>query len=196
MLGREVNAPLQMSLPVQEQGEYQPEEYLTELKETFEASQKLATEVLKSKLKKMKKDYDLHCNEKQFLAGDAVYLLMKGNQKHKKLLKQWMGPAVILAKLSPAVYRVRINNRQTKVVNHDHLKPCTDRNIPKWIQETQKSIKEGLLMVNCPCGQPDETHGMMLQCDKCLIWYHTVCVNLTKQEVAKMKTFVCHLCVN
>ena len=142
----------------------------------------------------MKKDYDASCFQQNFKEGDVVYVLMKEIKKHKKLHKQWIGPAIILAKLSPAVFRVKIHNRQTKVINHDHLKLCTDNTLPDWIKRTQKSLAEGATLINCKCGQPDEKHSVMVQCDSCCLWFHAPCVNLTKQQADSLLTFICPLC--
>jgi len=59
-------------------------------------------------LKRMKKSYDLKILFRPFDKGDVVYILdtatMKG--KSKKLLSPWKGPAIIIDKLSPYLYRV------------------------------------------------------------------------------------------
>ena len=194
MLGREVASPIDISLPELQQEERYAEAHLVKLKEVLEKSQECAREVLKTKLQRMKKFNDANSHEQKFKTGDAVYVLMKVNKKHKKLHKVWCGPGVITAQLSPVVFRIRMHNRTTKVVNHDHLKLCTDSTLPVWIKNLQKSIKEGSQLVNCKCGQPDEKHSTMIQCDHCLCWYHSPCVNLTQQQALKMKTFICPLC--
>ena len=194
MLGREVLSPLDMSLPMLEKEEKHVEEYLTQLLETLEKAQDFARDVMKSKLKKMKKDYDASCFQQNFKEGDAVYILVKESKKHKKLRKVWKGPAVILLRLSPAVFRVKVHNNQIKVVNHDHLKLCTDTDLPVWIERTRRAIEEGTTMINCKCGQPDDHHPVMIQCENCLSWYHTPCVNLTREQAAALKTFICPTC--
>ena len=99
-----------------------------------------------------------------------------------------------ITRLSPAVFRIRVHNRLTKVVNHDHLKLCTDKILPLWVRNLQKSIEEGSKLINCRCGKPDEVHNLMVQCDDCLMWYHAPCVNLTRQEATHLKSFVCPVC--
>ena len=96
MLGREVASPIDISLPELQPEEEYVEAHLVKLQETLEKSQECAREVLKSKLKKMKQDYDATSFQQKYKAGDAVYVFMKANKKHKKLQKQWMGPAVII----------------------------------------------------------------------------------------------------
>ena len=65
------------------QEERYAEAHLVKLKEVLEKSQECAREVLKTKLQRMKKDYDATSHEQKFRTGDAVYVLMKDKKKHK-----------------------------------------------------------------------------------------------------------------
>ena len=79
----------------------------------------------------MKKDYDVRILEKQYKPGDLVYVLdtaqVKG--KCKKLGPPWKGPGIIIKKITPFVYKVKLQ-RIVFNTNHDRLKICKDRKIP------------------------------------------------------------------
>jgi hypothetical protein len=68
----------------------------------------------------------------------VIYSSTKIGQS-KKLRKPWIGPYVIDEKLSSVLYRIR-DRKKSKVVHHDRLKLCSDREIPLWLSRLRHSI--------------------------------------------------------
>ena len=79
----------------------------------------------------MKREYDLKVYSRAYEEGGLVYILdtvtVKG--KCRKLSHSWMGSGIVIKKLSPYLYRVKIK-AAVMVANHDRLKKCFDRDIP------------------------------------------------------------------
>jgi hypothetical protein len=57
----------------------------------------------------------------------------------KKLQKPSIGPFVVTQKFSPALYRIK-NRRKERVVHHDRLKKCSDRDIPVWLTRLRYTV--------------------------------------------------------
>jgi hypothetical protein len=100
--------------------------------------------------------------------------------------------------VSPWLYRVKL--RSAKVtVNHDKLKPCKDRQLPRWVLETLKSDymereeSDGGTEVYCLCKQP-YAGRFMIQCDHCEEWYHGECVDITPGEAVSLNRYRCETC--
>lgn len=47
-------------------------------------------------------------------------------------------------------------------------------------------------VIRCPCGS-DSNRGMMIQCETCLVWQHSLCVGIREQK-AVPKNYYCELC--
>ncbi len=94
----------------------------------------IARDTLKTSQRRMKRNYDLRILEKAYQEGDVVYVLDTASIKGKcrKLRPPWSGPGFIRNKITPYLYRIQMTNKVI-VVNHDKMKPCTDRQIPAWI---------------------------------------------------------------
>ena len=77
-------------------------------------------------------------------AGDLVYQLdtatIKG--KSRKLSPSWKGPGVVIEKLTPYLYRIKLK-RAILTANHDRLKLCLDREVPVWAQRLSQQILSG-----------------------------------------------------
>ena len=132
----------------------------------------------------MKQDYDVKILEQQCEKGDLVYVLdtasIKG--KCKRLSLPWKGPGVVLDRLTPYIYKIKLQ-RVNFTANHDRLKTCRDRKIPVWLQKCQARIRmhrgENVLQPKdekerkkyCICRDPD-TGETMIGCDHCKDWFH------------------------
>jgi len=84
------------------------------------------------------------------------------------------------------------------MMNHDRLKPCHDRVLPKWITDWLKDPVlpedgEDLDTVYCLCRKPHQGR-FMIQCDGCDEWYHGSCVNLTASEAIPLDDWFCPTC--
>ena len=200
MLGREVNTPAQLMFPIAHPDHETPEIYVQDLVKNIKEAHQTARNTLKTSLKRMKRDYDLKVLLRPYEEGDAVYLLdtavTKG--KSRKLTAPWKGPAVILTKLSPFLFRVQLRN-SVFVTNHDRMTPCRDRKLPAWITNLRSTPADSLpkednsSKVYCTCRKP-YSGRFMIQCDFCQEWYHGSCINLTATEALDIDKFKCQSC--
>ncbi len=121
-----------------------PADYVGKLTFDLQEAHNRARSTLNTSLRRMKRNYDLRILERQYEQGDLVYLLdtavLKG--KCRKLCQPWKGPAVITQVISKSVYRIQLKNA-IFVVNHDRVKPCRDRQIPRWVAPLRERLKGG-----------------------------------------------------
>ena len=98
MLGREVNTPAQLMFPNGMEKHEDYGEYVSGLMKTMENAHECARSTLKTSLKRMKRNYDLHVLLRPYAEGDIVYLLDMASVKGKsrKLLVPWKGPVLIV----------------------------------------------------------------------------------------------------
>jgi hypothetical protein len=92
----------------------------------------------------MKRYYDVKVRVKELKLGDLVYQLdtttVKG--KTRKLSPSWKGPGVVIEKLTPYLYKIKLK-RVIITANHDRLKLCHDREVPEWAQKLSQQIIKG-----------------------------------------------------
>ena len=129
MLGREINQPADLMFRTPENTVETEEEFVTELQEAMVSAHETTRKTLQTAQMRMKRDYDVKVLQREFQVGDLVYVLDSATTKgvNKKLTAPWKGPAVVITKLTPYLYRIRDRKSET-VVNHDRLKRCNDRN--------------------------------------------------------------------
>jgi hypothetical protein len=84
----------------------------------------------------MKRDYDVKVRVRELKLGDLVYPLDTATAKGKtrKLSPSWKGPGVVIEKLTPYLYKIKLK-RVIITANHDRLKLCQDREVPEWAQD-------------------------------------------------------------
>ena len=91
----------------------------------------MARETFKQSQKRKKRDYEVKVRVRELKPGDLVYQLdtatIKG--KTRKLSPSWKGPAVVIEKLTPYLYKIKLK-RVIITANHDRLKLCHDREVP------------------------------------------------------------------
>jgi ketosteroid isomerase-like protein len=80
------------------------------LENAIKNAHEVARKTLNSTQKKMKRDYDVKILEKQYKKGDLVYVLdtasIKG--KCKKRSPPWKGPGIVLERLTPYIYKIKL----------------------------------------------------------------------------------------
>ncbi|VDI17251.1 Hypothetical predicted protein [Mytilus galloprovincialis] len=205
MLGRETNQPADLMFGKTDEPQYTgTEEYIISLEKALKSAHEIARNTLKTSQAKMKKDYDLRVLERQYAAGDLVYVLdtAKVKGKSKKLSSPWKGPGMIIDKITPFVYKVKLQ-RVVFNTNHDRLKLCKDRIIPAWLQTCHEEFTQGKDVLAprvkskakeyCVCRGPD-TGETMVQCDQCKEWFHLTCVGLSVEEVDTIDIYACPNC--
>ena len=110
MVGRETNQPAVLMFG---EGTYSgSDEYAMGLENAIRNAHEVARNTLNSTQKKMKRDYDVKILEKQYENGDLVYALdtasIKG--KCKKISQPWKGPGVVLDRLTPYIYKIKLQS--------------------------------------------------------------------------------------
>jgi hypothetical protein len=158
----------------------------------------------------MKRDYDVKVRVRELNLGDLVYQLDTATVKGKtrKLSPSWKGPGVVIEKLTPYLYKIKLK-RVIITANHDRLKLCQDREVPEWAQKLSQQIIEGTGYTKekggvkdqrgyrdklyCVCRKP-YTSEFMIRCEECKEWYHGKCVKITQEEEEAMGDFVCSGC--
>lgn len=135
------------------------EDYVANLEQEISHAHEVARAKLKTTLKRMKRNYDLRILTRAYEEGDAVYVLDTATIKGqcKKLSSPWKCPGLIVQKISAYIYRVNLRNT-VFVTNHDRLKPCRNRQLPKWIVEykvdPQVVKSNNSEEVYCTCRKP------------------------------------------
>ena len=191
MLGREINIPADILLPQpdgQVMGTY---EYVKKLQESLHSAHEIARTTLKGQLKRAKLDYDIRAKTTTFKVGDTVYYL--DNARKDKLHPIWIGPCLIITVISPCVFKIMINNRSEKIVNHDMLKMCGDRKLPPWILKQKQNLLNNLQLLYCTCRKPDDG-SFMIECENCQEWFHAHCLGLTINKARRLDNFLCTEC--
>ena len=103
----------------------------------------MALSQLKSSIAVNKRDYDLKMYQRAYNRGDLVYLLHPQIKSgvSRKLQPIYKGPFLVVAVLSPVLYRIR-DRRGDKVVHHDRLQICDDRFVPLWMRKMRHQFLE------------------------------------------------------
>ena len=207
MLGREVTLPVELVYPVKKAEAQEIEGFVAELVTGMSLAHETARDTLETSQKRAKRDYDLRVRINSLGVGDPVYILDTACIKGKcaKLKAPWKGPGVIVAKITPYIYRVKERNTLF-TANHDRLKLCRDTTLPVWIQRLRRDpskLKFAGRQENgsgdksdeifCTCRKPYRGE-FMIQCDNCLEWYHGTCVGITPREAVKIKKYRCLQC--
>ena len=192
MLGREISIPTEIVFP-NNRIKQNHEEFVTQLEKGLQEAHEVARKTLKAQLKKSKDFYDIGARVEHFKTGDIVYYL--DNMRKNKLSHVWIGPCLIINQSSPCNFDILIQNRTEKRVNHDTLKKCNDKVIPKWITHRQELLQKKADITYCICKKPDDGR-LMIQCDHCLQWFHHHCMNLTQYKAKQLDCFLCPECNN
>ena len=201
MLGREVNTPAYLMFPLPAEEHEDIDQFVAKLTRNIQTAHNAARTQLKTTLKRMKRDYDLRgVVKRNYQAKDIVYLLdtavLKGNCR--KLSSPWKGPAIVIERLSAALFRVQLR-KSMFMANHDRLKPCKDRKLPDWIKKWQDNPNGTQISdvddstVYCLCREPWQGR-FMIQCDGCDEWFHGACVDITPTEALSIDEYQCGKC--
>lgn len=161
----------------------------------------VARENLKTNQKHMKRDYDLRMRKNEFKPGDLVYVLDMAHVKgrNKKLDPPWKGPGIVAEKITSYVYKIKMEKRVV-VLNHDRLKKCYNRMIPKWLKRDKNRIRDGETILDqnddiyCLCRKWYQEGEFMIGCDSCDEWYHGPCVGITPEFADTLRFYECPRC--
>lgn len=143
MFGREVTSPAACTFGCKPNGSpADPLSYVSLLRDKLHKVHEAARKHIGMAQRYQKRTYDLKLSEKTYAVGDLVYILQSVSKpgQSKKLNPVWKGPAVVSQVLSPVLFRVRTQKRES-VIHHNRLKPFQDRTVPIWM----KRLRHGLL---------------------------------------------------
>lgn len=140
MLGREVSQPLDIMLGRKIPGQ-KPAGYVENLEEALSVCHQAARDNLGEAQLRQKRTYDIKSNTRSYEVGDVVYMVDTSSKvgQSKKLRKPWIGPFVIVYKFNHVLYRIQ-GKKENKVVHHDRLKLCQDRDLPLWLKRLRHSV--------------------------------------------------------
>lgn len=133
MLGHEVQQPADIMLGTElaNQDPSRLGEYVVALCEALHKVHSHARLTLRGSQERQKRDYDLRVKARTYEVGDLVYELNSATKigQSSKLHPVWKGPLLVTAVKSPVLYEVS-DRRRARVVHHDRLKVCHDREVP------------------------------------------------------------------
>lgn len=147
MLGREVKLPMNHIYGSQCVVPETVNEYIRNLADNMKNIYKHAQDSLRTSLKVQKDDYDRMAFMTHYKSGDLVYRRNLAFRKGecRKTVYPWVGPFLVIEKLSEVTYRVRGKNR-TLVLHHDNLKLCQDRDVPEYLKRLRHRLLNKLPM--------------------------------------------------
>ncbi|VDH98113.1 Hypothetical predicted protein [Mytilus galloprovincialis] len=118
--------------------------YVGDLEEALRSANEIAMANHKISQLRAKQAYDLRVVAHQYKVGDVISKLDTASLpgKCKKLNPMWRGPGVILKRISPYLYKVKMKKALT-TVNHDRLKLCRDRELPAWVNRAIVELQNG-----------------------------------------------------
>ena len=82
-------------------------------------------------------------NQRAYSLGDLVYEIDSATKisQSNKLKKAWKGPYIITKILNPVLYQIK-NTKEPRIVHHDRLKLCSDREVPVWVTRERHKLLE------------------------------------------------------
>ena len=143
---------------------------------------------LRVTLKRSKDHLDQRKRVQRFAVGDPVFF---ANQAPKsKLDPRWAGPCLVTHVIGPDLFRILLNNRDSKVVHHDELKECRSTKVPAWLTRVGKESREESVRLYCLCKRPNDGF-FMIQCDRCKEWFHGACVQVRQGQYGRDDPYFC-----
>ena len=127
MFGREVTLPIDLLLGSFPDQKHRSSDlpYLHELKEKLKEIHEIARENLEKSCDRQKRLYDHRANAHSYNVGDSVFLFDPTKKKDisPKLQSRWVGPYLVVGKLSDLLYKIQLSPQsKIKIVHHDRLK--------------------------------------------------------------------------
>ena len=132
MLGKNVNMPIDVMMPADEEVEVQPvDEYILKLDKQIRKMYETARENLGRAATAMKKYHDRSSHLNHYKPGDAVWLKSWRRTPGQKFEDKYLGPYFIIKAVGLATFRIaQHESGHEKVVHHDLLVPCYSEDLP------------------------------------------------------------------
>ena len=199
---RQIDLPADLvyGTPVPAQDDKKIDEFVRNLRRDLRQAYEKARENLKQMQKTNKRKYDLKSLRIQYEVGDQIYLLdhPTDTETSKKLQPKWAGPGLIVEKITPYLFKVRLRN-EWRTVHHDRLKKCKLKVPPKWLTKAAqeplvtRDPKSGERGPFCLCRRPRGGRDM-IKCQWCMEWFHDSCVNVTVSDYDLTSKYQCPNC--
>ena len=161
MFGREARLPIDLRFGTGDTSTLSPNEYVRHLQKVLEYAFDTAREHLGDTQRRQKALYDQKIHGKPFSAGDQVWLhsTVVPKESHKKLYHPWVGPYVVLDKLSDITYKIKpvTGSDRTSVVHFDRLKLClpgtrfpsSTHDTPMISSLPPDNVGDGAVLIDC-----------------------------------------------
>ena len=165
MLNRELNFPLDLMVgdPPNQKTEECPIKYVEWVRQAMTEAFVFTHGQLGVAAKRQKSNYDRGLKPREFSVGSWVWRWYPP-LINQKLGLGWIGPYLVIQRLSYLTYRIQRNKETNPIVVHvDHLKPFIGRKHPRnWLTEPQEVVEpqqEPAPGNNLPSGQEHEGSG-------------------------------------
>ena len=140
MLGRETTLPVDVIVQSPSPDENEKDDYAYKLRCTLQDVHEHARSKLKLAASKQRQMYDRNTIMRTFKTGDWAWL--QSTQKKRgltpKLMLKWLGPYLVIGKLSEVVYRIQLSQRANpKVVHLNRLNMYNGPPRPSWLNRQE-----------------------------------------------------------
>ena len=135
LMGREIALPLHALTEQPDGGKEQLTDYVQNLRQKMREAHERARSHMKMNLQRQKRNYDRHISGGKIQPGMFVWMHNTARKKglSPKLQFKWIGPYLVLKKLSDVTFRIQEKPRsKPKVVHYDRLKIYTGPERKKW----------------------------------------------------------------
>jgi len=95
-------------------------DYFDQLRADLELGAKIATENADVAQRAYNKYYNLKSRDTTFSEGEQVLILLPDSTN--RLKSQWIGPCVVISKISPYSYRLLLEDGSTRTLYANHLR--------------------------------------------------------------------------
>lgn len=137
MLGREVTLPIDLTMenPNYPSCDEPKTDYAEKLRQNLQQAHERASECLRKSARRQKRNYDRKTTTTNLKEGQFVWLYDHSKKKgvSPKLQLRWMGPYLVVTKISDVTFRIQLSRRsKAKVVHVDRLKLYTGEDLRAW----------------------------------------------------------------
>ena len=157
MFGREVTLPTDLAMPPSPDDEHIKTDYAASLRDVMQEVHEKARRHLKEAGCRQKKNYDRKSTTVKFEEGTFVWLRKRTREKGltPKLQPRWLGPYLIVTRMSDVTFRVQLTPRSHPIVVHaDRMKKYEGQNRPTW-QFTRPEPNDNAVDGSCDGAQEE-----------------------------------------
>mgnify|MGYP000034807019 CR=1 FL=1 len=132
MLGRETRLPVDLLVEGPTVEDTTGTDFAQRLRQDLQEAHGRARECLKQSARNQKRNYDRRVQGEGLIPGQFAWLYDKSKRKGRspKLELRWMGPYLVVKRLSDVVYRIQLKpGSKAFVVHGDRLKPYTGESL-------------------------------------------------------------------